>query len=187
MILLKPFYFMRHAETDWNREGLLMGSQNIPINQDGLMQIYRLLDRLGEVPFDYIISSPLQRARETAEIIAKETGKKLKVLYDLRGCSWGDREGRENDDSNWYARWRSGELVIDGAETYQHLFNRVTLALKEALEFRGIPLIIGHGGGYSVIQRYLGVKANHVRNCKLFYHIPPRQGESYWKVREVQF
>lgn len=68
--------FVRHGETDWNREGRFQGSQDIPLNEEGRAQARRLAqawDWGGEV----LLSSPLSRARETAEILATSLGLSL--------------------------------------------------------------------------------------------------------------
>lgn len=65
-------YLLRHGETDWNRKGLLQGHTDIPLNERGRAQVddtVRSLSTLG-VRLDAIVSSPLKRARESAEIAA---------------------------------------------------------------------------------------------------------------------
>lgn len=65
-------YLLRHGETDWNRKGLLQGHTDIPLNDRGREQVddtVRSLSGLG-VRVDAIVSSPLKRARESAEIAA---------------------------------------------------------------------------------------------------------------------
>lgn len=63
-------YLLRHGETDWNREGLLQGHTDIPLNESGRKQVYDTVQKLAStgVKIDLIVSSPLQRARESAEI-----------------------------------------------------------------------------------------------------------------------
>ena len=64
-------YLLRHGETDWNRKGLLQGHTDIPLNERGRAQVddtVRSLSALG-VRLDAIVSSPLKRARESAEIV----------------------------------------------------------------------------------------------------------------------
>jgi uncharacterized phosphatase len=62
--------FIRHGQTDWNREGLLQGSSDIPLNETGRAQARDAFMTLRSRPWDAVVSSPLQRARETAQIIA---------------------------------------------------------------------------------------------------------------------
>ncbi|KJV73022.1 histidine phosphatase family protein [Orientia tsutsugamushi] len=65
---LKPFYFLRHSETDWNFEHRAMGSQDIPLNNRGVSQGLNAAELLKNEPITTIVSSPLRRARKTADI-----------------------------------------------------------------------------------------------------------------------
>src|SRR5215470_18336544 len=72
-------YFVRHGETDWNRDQRYQGQRDIPLNPTGRSQAIangRMLagvlgDKAGT--FDYI-ASPLTRARETMELMRRELG-----------------------------------------------------------------------------------------------------------------
>lgn len=73
---MNEVYFVRHGETEWNRLGLGQGAENdIELNDTGRSQAMKLGNYLKnnrlDKPFDIIISSPLKRALETAQIIAK--------------------------------------------------------------------------------------------------------------------
>lgn len=92
-------YIIRHGETDWNNIGRLQGSADIPLNENG-RQLARITgEALREVPFDLVITSPLQRARETGELVTAPSGKyfgrTIPVLEDdrLREIDWGSWEG----------------------------------------------------------------------------------------------
>lgn len=77
-------YLLRHGQTDWNLEGKLQGRKNIPMNSNGVKQISEIAERLQELNFqvDFIISSPLDRAKESAGIVAEKIGFEGNVLYD---------------------------------------------------------------------------------------------------------
>lgn len=65
-----PFYFVRHGETDWNRiNGGLCKEDEIPLNQTGLLQATKVCKQLDSLNITKICSSPLKRAKQTAEII----------------------------------------------------------------------------------------------------------------------
>ena len=92
-------YIIRHGETDWNNIGRLQGSADIPLNENG-RQLARITgEALREVPFDLVITSPLQGARETGELVTAPSGKyfgrMIPVLEDdrLREIDWGSWEG----------------------------------------------------------------------------------------------
>ena len=71
--------FVRHGETDWNRQGRFQGIQDIPLNEEGRRQARRLAEAWAEGG-DLVLSSPLGRARETAEILAASMGLKVAAL-----------------------------------------------------------------------------------------------------------
>ena len=62
-------YLVRHGETDWNMQKRLQGREDVPMNATGEEQADAVGRALSGVCFDYILSSPLSRARKTAEII----------------------------------------------------------------------------------------------------------------------
>ena len=69
-------YLLRHGETDWNKKRLLQGHTDIPLNENGRKQMRETARKLGDlgVKMDVILSSPLHRARESAEIAAGRLG-----------------------------------------------------------------------------------------------------------------
>ena len=77
-------YIVRHGETDANREGYLQGWSNDPLNKNGKMLAEITGQKLKGIRFDYCISSPLIRARETAEIILHESENNKPIVYDDR-------------------------------------------------------------------------------------------------------
>jgi broad specificity phosphatase PhoE len=70
MIHLADFYFIRHGETDWNLEHRGMGQKNIPLNARGLEQAHEAAKVLAHEAIRTICHSPLDRAKDTAKIIA---------------------------------------------------------------------------------------------------------------------
>ena len=62
--------FIRHGQTDWNRDDRMQGSSDIPLNDTGRGQALDAVEVLRPIAWDAVVSSPLVRARETAEIIA---------------------------------------------------------------------------------------------------------------------
>ena len=87
---------IRHGQTDWNSQDKLQGSSDIPLNEHGRQQAHTAAGLLaGEgVAWDAIVSSPLGRARETAQIIAADLGIELGEAYDeLIERDYASREG----------------------------------------------------------------------------------------------
>ena len=80
-------YLLRHGETDWSKEGRLQGHTDIPMNEKGIEQIKDAGDfliRTGEI-IDIIITSPLIRAKRSAEIIADKIGYDKKDIIVEQG------------------------------------------------------------------------------------------------------
>lgn len=75
--------FVRHGQTQWNLEGRLQGTSDIPLNGTGRDQARAAVAVLAEGGWDAIVSSPLSRARETAQLIAAGLGLELGPSYDL--------------------------------------------------------------------------------------------------------
>ena len=86
-------FFVGHGETEWNALGLIQGQADIPLNSNGRKQARFLGQQLSKVYFDYIISSPLSRAIETAEIICKNS-REIYIDDLLKEISYGICEGQ---------------------------------------------------------------------------------------------
>jgi phosphoserine phosphatase len=89
---------VRHGETAWNKEGRYQGRTDIPLSPDGERQVRALGERLRGVPIDVAMSSPLSRARATAEAIC--AGRTLEIETDpgLLEISHGEWEGKLASD-----------------------------------------------------------------------------------------
>lgn len=86
-------YIIRHGETDWNVQRRLQGRANTELNENGIRLAEITSDKMKEIPFDFGITSPLNRARQTAEIILKNRGVKLYEDDRLMEISFGAWEG----------------------------------------------------------------------------------------------
>ena len=164
------FYFIRHGETDWNREGRYQGSRDIPLNDTGRGQADRngkllsqLLARANRQSdeFDWYVS-PLSRTRETMDRVRTAfSGDLPEVTVDKRliEISFGIYEGQlhaelatgampiagERDASFWYFRPPEGE-------SYDDLASRIT-DFGRALPRRAI--IVSHGGVLRALRRLI--------------------------------
>ena len=82
MQIPRSFLYLRHGQTDWNAEGRMQGSTDIPLNATGRAQAAAAADRLANTQIDRIVASPMARAAETARIVAQSKG--LTPTYDDR-------------------------------------------------------------------------------------------------------
>jgi uncharacterized phosphatase len=62
-------YVIRHGQTDLNKERKMQGRMGLPLNEDGIKQAEALRDKLNNINFDFVFSSPQGRAVQTAEIV----------------------------------------------------------------------------------------------------------------------
>lgn len=183
-IPLKPFYFIRHGETDFNRLSLCTGSRDIPLNQTGLEQAEIAAKWLRQEPIEQIVTSPLSRAMKTAEIISAALQKPITVIDELKECCWGTREGQPKTDDGFFHRWLKGQPPV-GAETVYEFEERVLRGIWKALEINGPVLMVAHAGVYSVIARTLGSPYNRARNCSPYYHRPPQHKGHPWFINDL--
>ncbi len=85
---------VRHGETRWNKDGLVQGGDSdIELNETGLEQARRLAALLKNEPITAILSSPLQRAVATAEVIASQHQLPVEIDQGLKELRVGDLEG----------------------------------------------------------------------------------------------
>lgn len=164
---MKTLWFIRHGETDWNREGRLQGQRDIPLNDLGRAQAAEAGRRLmaarpdpGRLPWHV---SPLGRTMETA-ILARTaigleplgflTDERLKELTFGRweGHTWHDLKKRERD----LARARKADkwnFVPPGGESYALLARRIEPWLAEMPDE---AVIVSHGGVARVLLTMMG-------------------------------
>src|SRR5262245_20482819 len=90
---MTDFLLARHGETDWNREHRVQGHTDVPLNAAGLGQARVLAERLADVSLEAIYASDLERARATAEAVARSQGLEVQVDPDLREKHFGSWEG----------------------------------------------------------------------------------------------
>ena len=86
-------YIIRHGQTEMNGAHLLQGRSDSPLNEAGIQQAKEARDRLKDVIFSYVFTSPLKRAVQTANIIAPEV---LPVVDErLIEMDYGPYEGTD--------------------------------------------------------------------------------------------
>lgn len=91
-------YLTRHGQTEWNVENRFQGWCDSPLTEKGIRQAEYLAERLKEVSFDSIYSSPAGRALRTAEILRGDRDIAIKEHPDLREMGQGDWEGMRSEE-----------------------------------------------------------------------------------------
>lgn len=150
-------YFVRHGETIWNKEKKIQGQSDIPLNKYGKELGYITADALKDIPFDIVYSSPLIRAKETAEILVKNRNLDIHEDHRLREMSFGEGEGESLPEIHAHPEMKLHDFIHNpgkytppaGGETFEELYDRCKNFIEEII----IPserkyktmLIVGHG------------------------------------------
>ena len=191
----RPFWYLRHGETDWNARGLSQGRSEIPLNETGIAQAERAAAVLvaqsdSFAPIARIVSSPLGRARRTADIVEAamvRTGHQRLPLTtdpDLQEVCFGVQEGEPMGD--WYDSWIAGDYTPEGAEVFADLMARAAAAVNRATGGEGTVLIVCHGAMFRALRAVMGLAANvRLPNAIPLWLEPGPDALSPWRLTEV--
>jgi broad specificity phosphatase PhoE len=152
---------IRHARTAWNDTGRMQGWADPPLDEHGRAQARALAERLRFESFAAVYSSPLQRARHTAEAIAGAHGLEVSCRDDLRERNVGEWTGLTFDETRALAPEQfAGDWRVQGApggETQAALTARVAAAVDEILASHpdGRVAVVSHGGALSAALAHL--------------------------------
>lgn len=135
----------RHGQTDWNLAGKIQGTTDIELNQTGIEQAEVTRDKLLNENIDIIISSPLKRAKKTAEIIAN--GREIPIFHDkdIVERSFGKYEGHKLTHDEVDAIKRSGEKGVETDDEFLIRMERFIQKIKEEYKDKTV-LIVSHRG-----------------------------------------
>lgn len=136
---------LRHGQTDWNIDFRLQGVTDIPLNETGIAQARDAAEVIDANEWDLILTSPLSRARVTAEIVAEVNGfKPAEVEPLLLERSFGEAEGMAHED--WKAKYADTN-VVPGGESLADLESRANLLLEKlAHKYKGKRVLtVSHG------------------------------------------
>ncbi|QDY89087.1 histidine phosphatase family protein [Arthrobacter sp. UKPF54-2] len=165
---LTTFALVRHGQTDWNAQRRLQGSTDIPLNDVGRGQARDAVSGLAEYEWDAIVSSPLSRAAETAELIAAGLGLHVaRLIPELTERSFGPAEGLHDGPELDLLRIPGG---FRGAESEDDAADRGLGALEAlAEEFRGgRVLVVAHGSLLRMsLSRVVGRPLQSIDNAAL--------------------
>ncbi len=157
-------YIVRHGETDWNWQKKVQGHTDIPLNEYGRHLAEETAEGMKEIPIDIGYTSPLKRARETAEIILK--GRDIPLLDEprIREIGFGIYEGIHSggekkepgsDAFNLFFTDTAAYIPPEGAESVEELYERTgefftELCGRRDLEDKNI-LISTHGAAMTAL------------------------------------
>jgi probable phosphoglycerate mutase len=161
---------VRHGETEWNRERRIQGSTDIPLNETGRLQAFMAAELLRRRAWSAVYTSPLSRAAETAEVIARELGVRAPIpVAQLVERHYGEAEGLS--DTELAARYPDG-AIVPGREPRDQLTARVMSALTGIA--RDHPddavIVVSHGGVIRTVLDTVDPSGHHGRISNASIH-----------------
>ncbi len=151
-------YFVRHGETDWNKVRRVQGHSDIPLNEYGKYLARETGKGLANVHFDLAYTSPLVRARETAELILE--GRRVPIIAhekikelgfgEYEGiCISGEHKAPETEEFNKFFTDTAHYVPAKGAESIEGLLGRTREFLEELYQNQDLGdktiLLSSHG------------------------------------------
>lgn len=169
--------FIRHGETDWNRQQRFQGQIDVPLNPTGHEQARRLAQALAGERFDLLISSDLQRARETAMPLERVHAKPVLAQAGLREQSFGVLEGMDvagikSRHPQLWAQWlrHDAHYALPDGESTRQFHARVVSAVRELATAHGDKtlVLVTHGGVLDMLWRTVhGLPLHGARECAI--------------------
>ncbi len=135
---------IRHGETDWNKDQRLQGQEDIPLNENGINGAVECGEYLKRFGWDYIITSPLQRAIKTGELIGEKVGiREVFIENDLIERAFGEASGLTYKEK--HEKYPDG--IIKGCETIEEVQKRFIGSLETIAKKYDNKrvLVISHG------------------------------------------
>ena len=169
-------YIVRHGQTDWNLEGRTQGHSDIPLNQTGINQANIIKEKLKNIKFDKVFSSPLKRAYETANIITNGEITKDDRLVERFGGKLEGKLSKENPKDIRYNdpnENRYGiENILDFRKRIFDFFDEITTKYSDEN-----ILVVTHAGvsiyakvyfeGEPIDNNYVSLK---LKNCEVLIY-----------------
>jgi probable phosphoglycerate mutase len=169
--------FIRHGETDWNRQQRFQGQIDVPLNATGQLQAQRLAAALAGERFDLLLSSDLQRARQTLAPLAQRLARPALAHGSWREQGFGVLEGLSVDEikarhPDLWALWlrHDADYGLPEGESVRRFHARVVDAVGELVRRHEGQrlLIVTHGGVLDMLWRTVhGLPLHGPRDCPI--------------------
>jgi broad specificity phosphatase PhoE len=165
-------YFVRHGESEANTRHVISNRESsFHLTPKGRQQAKTLAERIGNVPFQAMFSSPVLRARETADILSAALGIPYQVTEALREYDCGVLE-EKSDEASWKTHHRYFEdWVLRGQYTNKPEEGECFLDIQDRFVpfMEGLPqrdkdqniLLVGHGGLYLLMLPLILTNIDH--------------------------
>jgi broad specificity phosphatase PhoE len=159
-------WLVRHGETEWSASGKHTGTTDIPLTEKGEEAARELRPRLQGEHFDLVLTSPMQRARRTAELAGFPDAE---VDQDLVEWGYGDYEGITTPEiRESVPGWTVWTHPSPGGETREEVTKRLDRVVARCREVPGDVLLVGHGHTLRALAaRWLGLPVTEGRLLKL--------------------
>jgi len=150
-------WLVRHGQTDWSATGRHTGRTDIPLDEDGRRQAAELAPALADVSVALVLTSPLQRARETCALAG--CGDRATVDDDLQEWDYGDYDGLTTEEirrtrPDWNL-WRDG---CPGGESAADVGQRADRVIARVRNGDGDAIAFAHGHLLRVLAaRWIGL------------------------------
>ena len=144
-------YFVRHGQTEWNKIGKMQGHKDIELNAEGKAQAQIVKEKLQGVKFDMVFSSPLKRARETAQIISNQD-----IVIDDRLIERynGELEGKFKNEIEVFPDFNDPNDTRFGIESLDSFRGRINSFLTEIMEkYKGKNILVATHAGVCLYVR----------------------------------
>jgi len=180
-----PFYFIRHGETDWNKKQLCQGKNDIPLNDNGIQSAYEAAKNFENISLDLIITSPLLRAKQTAEIISNKVQVDFKVVSEFAERDFGELQGGSNLPMYEFEEQEimgniSNKFMAMNIERLEDVQARITKGLKDILNPNSRVLIVSHGRLFLILCQMLSINSmKQISNTQSFLIKPEND---HWEL-----
>ena len=160
-------YLLRHGETEWSLNGRHTGVTDIPLTENGRIAARLLKPILAKVTFTLVLTSPLQRARETCELAG--LGQFANVEPDLIEWNYGEYEGLTTEQiRSTRPGWSVFRDGCPGGESPEQVGARADRVITKVRTAAGNVALFGHGHFTRVIAaRWINLSANYGENFLL--------------------
>ena len=160
-------YLLRHGETEWSLNGQHTGVTDIPLTENGRMVARLLKPILAKLTFTLVLTSPLQRARETCELAG--LGQFANVEPDLIEWNYGEYEGLTTEQiRSTRPGWSVFRDGCPGGESPEQVGARADRVITKVRTAAGNVALFGHGHFTRVLAaRWINLSANYGENFLL--------------------
>lgn len=160
-------YLVRHGETEWSKTGQHTGRTDVALTPRGREQAELAKDMLRRVSFSRVLSSPLQRAMETAQLSG--LGTRVEANEDLREIDYGDYEGRTTKEiRESVPEWTVWTHACPNGESLEDAAARARRVIDELQGTTGSVAIFSHGHMLRIFTcTYLGLPPDAGKHLEL--------------------